>query len=303
MSKLGTVGLFVTLKNDCNLNCRFCEFPNRPEFRNGLELDYDRLVYIIKEAKKDSPIPLGAVSYCGSGEPLLYSRISELVAETKKYVPHVSIVTNGVALNEKKSRSLLEAGVDHVVVSITGISENVYEKYQGSGRKTESIQTQLQIVKNNVKRFVEIRNEMCSMSQIGISYILSEESRQEYFQALNYWNNVGVNYVDTRILSVGFPLEENDFEEDIRKNSKWWWESCCTCFGKVMNVFADGRIGFCNCSYKEETILGSIYHNTLGDILRTEKFCKLCDAFTENYSNIPEICKKCDLRRARPILA
>ena len=303
MAKLGSVGLFVTLKNDCNLNCRFCEFPNRPEFRDGQELDCDKFMQVIKNTKKDSPIPLGAVSYCGSGKPLLYGRIGELVAETKKYVPHVSIVTNGVALDEKMSRSLLEAEIDHVVVSVTGISEEVYGKYQGSGRKTESVHTQLQMVKENVRRFVELRNKMCSLSQIGISYILSEESRDEYFEALNYWKELGVNYVDTRILSVGFPLKDNDFEEDINKNAKWWWESCCTCFGKVMNVFPDGRIGFCNCAYREETILGNIYEESLGDILRTEKFVKLCDAFTENYNNIPDFCKKCDLRRARPILA
>lgn len=302
MSALKSIGLFVTLVDNCNLDCKFCKFPGRKEFRNGRELDCDRFLNAIRAAK-NSPIPLTAVSYCGSGEPLLYGRLGEIVTETKRYVPQVSIVTNGVALNEEISKKLLSAEIDHIVISITGISGNTYEKYQGSGEKTKDAKEQLSIVKENVKRLIALRDKKCALTQVGISYILSEESKAEYFEALNYWRNIGVNYVDTRILSLGFSLSENEFEEDIKRNAKWWWESCCTCFGKVMNVFTDGRIGFCNCAYREETILGNIFEKSIGEIISSQKFKSLSDAFIEDYNNIPAFCKTCDLRRARPILA
>ncbi len=303
MPGIGSVGLFVTLMDACNLDCSFCKFPGRDEFRNGNKLDFDRFINAIKQAKNDSPIPLGAVCYCGSGEPLLYDRIGDVVFQTKRYVPQVSVVSNGLALDEDISRDLIKAGLNHIVISITGNSEYVYSLFQGSGEKTKNVSQQFDNVRRNIERFVQIRNDMYAETQVGISYILSEKSRDDYFGALNHWREIGVDYVDTRILSTGFHLSVEDFEDDIAKNAKWWWESCCTCFGKVMNVFTDGRISFCNCAYREETILGNLYEKSLGEILRTDRFRELYRCFTEDYQNIPSYCKTCDLRRARPILA
>ena len=36
-----TCGLFVTLVDDCNVNCSFCPFPGKEGFRDGNKLDFD----------------------------------------------------------------------------------------------------------------------------------------------------------------------------------------------------------------------------------------------------------------------
>ena len=121
---------------------------------------------------------------------------------------------------------------------------------------------------------------------------------------MQYWNEIGVNYVDTRILSKGFKQNTEDFSTYIKNNQRWWGDgNLCTCFGKVMNVFTDGRIGYCNCAYKEETILGSLYDSSLKEIIDSDKFQNLLRSFTEDYESVPELCKTCDLLKARPILA
>lgn len=302
---LQSVGLFVTLVDACNLNCQFCEFPNKKEFRTGESLDCGKFINMLYQMKEcPPPIPLGAVSFCGSGEPLLYNNIIEIVSETRKFVPQVSIVTNGVLLTKELCVGLLGAQINHIVVSITGNSTEVYGKYQGSGEKTIDVKEQFELVRQNVEMLVNMRNEKLYSTQIGVSYILSDESKKDYFQALSYWHKIGVDYVDTRILSQGFLLQKDDFVSYIKNNSKWWEnDSCCTCFGKVMNVFTDGRIGFCNCSYRDETILGNLYDNSLAEILSSPKFTGLLKSFTQDYMSIPDICKICDLLRARPILA
>ena len=294
---LNSLGLFVTLQDSCNLDCSFCQFPLRKEFRGGKKLDYDKK---IDNCSLD--IPIGAVSFCGSGEPLLYDRIVEIVTETKRYIPFVSLVTNGVLLNQELSEKLIMTDIDHIVVSITGITNAVYSTFQGSGDGVRNSEKQLKTVKINVNNLVKIRNRKHKNTQIGISYLLSDESKNEYFDAVNYWDSVGVNYVDTRMLQCGFSYKVEEYDEYVKNNSKWWLDrNCCTCFGKVMNVFTDGRISVCN-NVESEQIVGNIYEESISEIINSKKFLDLYKCVTENYLNMPDYCKTCDMLRARPIL-
>ena len=88
-----SLGLFVTLQGGCNLDCSFCQFPLRKEFRTGNKIDYDRFVAFLDNKYEATncklSIPIGAVSFCGSGEPLLYDRIVDIIQETKKRIPFV----------------------------------------------------------------------------------------------------------------------------------------------------------------------------------------------------------------------
>jgi radical SAM protein with 4Fe4S-binding SPASM domain len=303
---LNTCGLFVTLIDSCNLNCEFCPFPERPGFRTGKELDYDKFIAILRGLRDcPPPIPLGAVCYCGSSEPLLYKRVTELVAETTKIVPQVSLVTNGVLLTEKTADELLCAGINHIVISMTGNSADVYSHYQGSGKSLPQVIEQWQLVRNNVGNLVRMRDKMRAVTQIGISYILHHDTKNDLLAALFHWRELGVNYVDVRILNEGFTFPKDDYRTYIEAVVKKLGENYnyCTCFGKVMNVSTDGTLGFCNCAYLPETQLGNIFETPLQQILSSERFTSLAQSFSRDYDNVPEYCKTCDLGRSRPILA
>ena len=303
---ISSFGLFVTLQDSCNLDCAFCQFPPRKDFRTGKKIDYNKFVDFISNKKVAEncklSLPIGAVSFCGSGEPLLYEKIVEIVEETKKHVPFVSIVTNGVLLTPQMSEKLIMAGVDHIVVSVTGYTKETYGIFQGSGRKVEDSDHQFEIVKNNILAMTKIKNKLHKNTQIGISYLLNEKSENDYFDALNYWRKVGVNYIDTRMLQCGFSYHLDDYEKYVNDNSKWWQDrNCCTCFGKVMNVFTDGRISICN-NVENDQIVGNIYIQSISEIINSEKFLFLHNCVTKDYFNMPDYCKTCDMLRARPIL-
>lgn len=300
-----TCGLFVTLVDDCNVNCSFCPFPDKEEFRNGMVLSYDKFMRVLDDVKNYPPsIPLGAVSFCGSGEPLMHKDIVRFVRETKKSVPQVSIVTNGLLLDESMASGLIATTVNHIVISITGDCADVYNAYQGNNQPLNKATEQFELVRNNVKRLVKLRNDLRSSTCIGISYILNDNSRQDLFPSLNYYHMIGVDYVDVRIWSDGFSLKKEDFREYLSENRQLFDANggACTCFGKVMNLSTDGTLRFCNCSYHDETIIGNIFETPLAEILNTDKFKILLEAFHHDYDNIPDYCKICDLGRARPVL-
>ena len=62
---------------------------------NKEQLDFDKFIKFVSDKSEVDDcklsIPIGAVSFCGSGEPLLYDRIVEIVEETKNDIIIVNI--------------------------------------------------------------------------------------------------------------------------------------------------------------------------------------------------------------------
>ena len=302
---ISSLGLFVTVQDSCNFDCAFCQFPPKKEFRSGKSIDYNKFIdFIASSTKREGEffVPLGAVSFCGSGEPLLYEKIAEIIGETKKYVPFISLVTNGGLLDRTMSEILLETGVDHIVISITGNSVPTYKKFQGSGKRVKDVEEQFDLVRSNIGQLVHIRNAKRKKTQIGVSYLLNDDSKDDYFKALENWKRMGIDYVDTRMRQRGFSHKLEDYDAYVSENSMYWEnKNCCTCFGKVMNIFTDGRISYCNC-VEDDKLIGNIYEKSFSEIINTKKFRDMFEYVTHDYSRMPDTCKTCDMLRARPIL-
>ena len=103
----------------CNRECVFCPrvdpaiFPNINE-HIPIEL-YEKIMNELAEVDYD-----GMVLYSAFGEPLLYKRIEELIVLSKKICPKVRVesVTNGDFVTPKKLKSLFDAGLDTLLISL-----------------------------------------------------------------------------------------------------------------------------------------------------------------------------------------
>lgn len=103
----------------CNRVCEFCPradpkvYPNRNEF---MELAlYEK---IMKELAAFGYS--GKVLYSAFGEPLLHKQLEDMIRMTKKYCPasRVESVTNGDFLSVERLRSLFDAGLDTILISM-----------------------------------------------------------------------------------------------------------------------------------------------------------------------------------------
>ncbi|MHB1415515.1 MAG: radical SAM protein [Chloroflexota bacterium] len=107
----------------CNLSCRTCVRQSWEEPLGFMEMDtFHRLVEGLRPISS-----LRSVSFWGIGEPLLHPHIVEMVALAKGLGARTEIITNGLLLTRKKSAALIEAGLDSLVVSVDGVSEERYE--------------------------------------------------------------------------------------------------------------------------------------------------------------------------------
>jgi len=103
----------------CNRTCVFCPRVDPKVYPNvnqhiPVEL-YEKIMGELAEVDYD-----GNIAYCAFSEPLLYKRIEHLIEMSKKYCPKVRIetITDGDFVTPEKLRSLFDAGLDTLLISM-----------------------------------------------------------------------------------------------------------------------------------------------------------------------------------------
>lgn len=93
------------------------------------------------------------LSLTGQGEPLINRNISKMVEIAKKndIAERIEIITNGSLLNKEVAKSLIEAGLDTIRISIQGLSA---EKY----KNICNYQLNFDEFINNIRYFFENKN-------------------------------------------------------------------------------------------------------------------------------------------------
>ena len=113
----------------CSLDCIYCQLGRttnktieRKEYIAGENI-LREIEEILKRKKK-----IDYITFSGSGEPTLNSRMEEMITQIKRLtsIP-VAILTNGTLLYQPRMREeLMEA--DLVIPSLDAVSEEVFEK-------------------------------------------------------------------------------------------------------------------------------------------------------------------------------
>ncbi len=113
------------------------------------------------------------------GEPLMNKQISEMVKLAKEERIFVNISTNGHHLDENMSDQLIHSGLDHLIISMDGMSQSSYELYRKGGN--------LKLVKKNIRRLVEMKRQYKSKTPfITVQFLVTSASEQE-MHAVRKW--------------------------------------------------------------------------------------------------------------------
>lgn len=127
-----SLGVDLVPNKVCTLNCIYCQVG--PTTNQTLtRAEYTPVSEILKELKNYFDKELGPVpdviTFSGSGEPTLNSKIGELIARTKKLFPKipVSVLTNGTMLWDPQIRHELKSA-DIVIPSLDAATEEVFLK-------------------------------------------------------------------------------------------------------------------------------------------------------------------------------
>lgn len=149
----------------CNLDCLTC-FRNNWDQPNG-QMDEDTFRQILAGLGELNPVP--TVYFGGIGEPLFHRKTIEWVAKIKALGGKVEMITNGILLTEKKTRQLVDAGLDTLWVSIDGATPQTY----GDVR----IGAELPQIIANLRRLVKMRKGgHFPQPDLGIAFVAMERN-------------------------------------------------------------------------------------------------------------------------------
>jgi pyrroloquinoline quinone biosynthesis protein E len=107
------VGLLAELTHRCPLGCPYCSNPVALE-KPAVELDTQTWKRVFSEAASAGVLHV----HLSGGEPCARRDIVELVAHCAKVGLYTNLITSGVGLNKARFDALVEAGLDHVQISI-----------------------------------------------------------------------------------------------------------------------------------------------------------------------------------------
>jgi pyrroloquinoline quinone biosynthesis protein E len=107
------VGLLAELTYRCPLRCTYCSNPvNLRDYRP--ELSTADWLRVLGEARD-----LGVLqTHFSGGEPLLRRDLTELVAQARRLGMYTNLITSGIPLNAARLGELVDAGLDHLQLSI-----------------------------------------------------------------------------------------------------------------------------------------------------------------------------------------
>ncbi len=121
----GLISANLELTNHCNLKCSFCPTGNgllaRP--RGFMEPEVFRTALA-------GAGPLEFTLLFQWGESLLHPQFGELAREARARGTRTLVTTNGTLLDEQRTATLLDAGLDRVTVSVDGDAES-HERIRG----------------------------------------------------------------------------------------------------------------------------------------------------------------------------
>jgi hypothetical protein len=131
----GTSILQVRPSCGCNLNCPFCSVDAGPASTTratSYEVDMEYLLEAVQEIARFKGT--GVECHIDSpGEPVMYARLPELIAELRKIdeVDTISLQTNGTLLSDAKIAALESAGLDRINLSLHALDPAIAQLLAG----------------------------------------------------------------------------------------------------------------------------------------------------------------------------
>jgi len=159
----------IELASLCNLQCPMC-YTISPEFKQKVNtklMDYKLFTRLVDECAEGG---VYSIRLSFRGESFLHKRIVDCVRYAKQNsIKEVSVLTNGLRLDEEMFTQIMEAGIDWITVSFDGLGET-YEQIRRPAkydRAVEKIANYARIKKEagRIKPVIEIQSILPAIEQ------------------------------------------------------------------------------------------------------------------------------------------
>ena len=260
---------------DCNLRCSMCHHPqmHRPKGVMPMAL----WQHLADQVASIAPETECWFSFCG--EPLMEPALLVGMLRYGKWVglQSLNVNTNGLLLNEGVALSLLDSGVDLIVIGIDGLSKATYEAARvGSNRD---------VVYANVERLLALRAERSAGPEIQVQFIAMADNAHEMEPFCDYWLKRGATLKVRNQLSWGGKFQTPLAVPDAQRIPCPWALT-------MMHVFWDGRVPRCPGDTEGDESVGNAWQEPLTTLWRRLGGYRVL-LLQHRFDELPSRCQTC----------
>lgn len=139
----------------CNLKCKYClhSLPKREIMNSGHQFlsMSDELFELLLKQTMEFPNKVKQIGFAGMGEPLLHKKLPYMIEQFKEKagIERITITTNGIALTHQLADDLINAGLDHIKISVNGLSGEDFKNNCGVFVDFEQYMEQIEYLYRN----------------------------------------------------------------------------------------------------------------------------------------------------------
>ena len=243
---------------------------------------------------KDS---LTYLTFYFQGEPYLNPQFLEMVRYASTNGIYTATSTNAHYLKDEVARQTVESGLDRLIISIDGTSQDTYESYRVGGDLSKVIE--------GTKNIIAWKKKLKSATpHVVFQFLVVRPNEHQVPEVYKIADELGVNQVVLKTAQIYefekgsdlIPIQEkysryrklDDGSYAIKNNldNHCWkmWHSCV--------ITWDGKVVPCCFDKDAHFVLGSLQEQSFRDIWLGEKYNRFRTSLLGSRSEI-EICKNC----------
>jgi radical SAM protein with 4Fe4S-binding SPASM domain len=268
----GGIEIQIETITTCNARCHFCIYKDHQE-RWGKSMDMDLWRKIIDDV---GAIPtIFALKPLGLGEPLLDQRLEERIEYARGKVDFIYIFTNGILLTPERSKSLRDAGMNTIIVSLNATNSEQHEKVMG-------VKGKYNLVCSNIEAAIALGLDV----EVHTVWNGDQFDKIDAFNFHSRWGNVSTG-------GHGFVVIEGNWAGDNRVIRPWKPNTHCFRATTQINVLWDGRVSTCCQDLLGRMIFGNLNTQTIREVYNSEAYTKFREDHYYDRADKYTICAGC----------
>ncbi|PWH85673.1 radical SAM/SPASM domain-containing protein [Brumimicrobium oceani] len=247
----------------CNLGCPECPSGLKQFTRATGKLDLNEHILMLDQLGNQ----LFYINYYFQGEPFLHPQFLELIKEANHRKIYTATSTNAHFITQSKAEEIVDSGLDRMIISIDGLTQETYEQYRKRGK--------LEKVIEGTQHMIEAKKKAKSKTpHLIFQFLVVKANEHEIDDVFKLGKSLGVDEVRLKTAQLydyknGNPLMPKNEKyarykrmKDGTYRSKYTISNHCWRMWSSTVLTWDGKVVPC-CFDKDA-------QHVLGDVLRTD---------------------------------
>lgn len=287
------MSLSVEPTTACNLECPQCPSGLRSFSRPVGNLRFENFVNYTTSSLKD----LSFMTFYFQGEPFINGDLLRMIEFASKAGVYTMSSTNAHFLTPQISAKVVLSGLDRLVISIDGVTQEVYQQYRINGELDKVIQ--------GIRNILNVRKELQKFTPLVVlQFIVFRHNEHQIEHMKKLYQNLGADRLEFKSAQVYNYQMNADFIPEESLYSRYQPASGggyiiknrllnhCWRMWSAAVITWDGRVVPCCFDKDAQHVLGDVNKEKLSAIWSSATYYQFRSSLLKGRNKI-DICKNC----------